>query len=161
MSDPKPKGSDLADTVIATAKRHVFDPDELTWMVKRHPIAVVVVNEKFEIEIVNDRITLLSGYHESELLGQVVEILVPDVKKEAHVGHRSKYKHDPKPRSMGEKLDLHMRCKDGEEKPVTVVLEPKMTTRGLRVMAVILLKEETIHFTGSVVAPAPDGQTDH
>lgn len=148
---PDPQTRTLEDRVIASAKRQIFDPDELTWMVKRHPIAAVVVNGDFEITIVNDRLTLISGYHESELLGQQVEILVPDALKSAHVKHRDHYKHDPKPRSMGERLELTMRCKDNSQKPVTVVLEPKMTTQGLRVMAVILLKEEIT---------LPDGQRD-
>lgn len=141
MPEPIPRTT-LEDKVITSAKRQIFDPDELTWMVKRHPIAAVVVNNDFKIEIVNDRLTLISGYHESELLGELIEIFVPDTLKAVHVKHRDHYKHDPKPRSMGEKLNLTMRCKDGSEKPVTVVLEPKMTTQGLRVMAVILLKEE-------------------
>lgn len=135
MSTPDP------EALLESAARQIVDPDALIWMVERSPVATIVVGQDFRIELINAKTEFLFGYHRSELIGQPIEILVPDAVKEAHKGHTAKYASDPRSRPMGEAMALSGKHKTGKLFPVSIVLEPKMTTKGLKVLAVVLPKE--------------------
>jgi len=53
------------------------------------------------------------GYAESELIGQPVELLVPENLRGGHAGHGTRYFHNPQNRPMGFGLDLQARKRDG------------------------------------------------
>jgi len=127
--------------IVDTAKRQLIDPASLTWMVEHSPVATIVVSQDFSIELANIAAEFLFGYHRSELVGQMIEILVPDVSKETHVKHRNGFADKPRSRPMGEEMELKAKHKSGKEIPVRIVLEPRMTPKGLKVMAVIIPKE--------------------
>lgn len=127
--------------LLDAARRQFIDPDSLTWMVERSPVANIVVDDQFRIEFVNAKTEFLFGYHRSELLGKSVDVLVPDAARGAHGKHTAGYAKDPRSRPMGENLDLHGKHKNGHLIPVSIVLEPKMTTSGLKVLAVVIPKE--------------------
>ena len=77
------------------------------------------------------------GYARDELLGQEVEVLVPDRLKQVHVENRGRYKAKPKTRPMGVGLNLSARGKDGKEFPVEISLSPMPTDHGLLITSVI------------------------
>ncbi|MFP5320163.1 MAG: diguanylate cyclase [Acidimicrobiia bacterium] len=106
-------------------------------LVESAPDAIVVVDRHGTIELVNRQAELLFGYLRSELLGQPVEVLVPDRARAAHPSHRSFYFRDPRTRPMGAGLDLTLRRKDGTEVPVDISLSPLETDRG-RVVSVAI-----------------------
>jgi PAS domain S-box-containing protein len=88
------------------------------------PDAMVIVDRSGKIELVNAQTEKLFGYSRQELLGQPVEILVPQRFHGEHSTHRDKYSHTPRPREMGAGLELFGRRKDGTEFPVEISLSP-------------------------------------
>jgi PAS domain S-box-containing protein len=83
---------------------------------------MVGVDSSGRIVLVNTQAEILFGYDRSELLGQQVEILVPDTARVAHPAHRSTYLTDRRSRPMGLGLQLAARRRDGSEFPAEISL---------------------------------------
>src|SRR5437899_11276089 len=81
------------------------------------PDAVAAVNQQGVIIQVNSQTETLFGYTRDELIGQNVEILVPDEQRPTHHLHREHFHQRPKMRRMGSGLDLNGRRRDGSEFP--------------------------------------------
>ena len=101
------------------------------------PDAMVIVGGDGRIVLVNGQTERLFGYTREELLGQPIEILVPERLRGAHPAHRGGYFHDPRARPMGIGLDLHARRKDGTEFPAEISLAPMRAEEGTLVTAAI------------------------
>ncbi len=101
------------------------------------PDGMVIVNRDGVIVLVNAQVERLFGYERAELVGEPVEILVPDRFSGMHMAFRSGYVSEPRTRPMGLAGDLHARRKDGTEFPVEVTLSPLETDEGLLVSAAV------------------------
>ncbi len=101
------------------------------------PDAMVVVDRSGTVVMVNGQAERLSGYARSELVGQPVEILVPVLFRDRHLGHREGYFSAPAARPMGAGLELHVRRRDGTEFAAEISLSPLETPEGLLVTAAI------------------------
>jgi PAS domain S-box-containing protein len=99
--------------------------------------AVVVVDDTGKIVLVNAKTEELFGYGRSELVGEPIELLLPDRLRRAHVEHRGRYLQEPRSRSMGIGLDLTGRRRNGDEVPVEIGLSAVQTDEGLLVASVI------------------------
>jgi PAS domain S-box-containing protein len=88
------------------------------------PDATVVAAAKGRILFINGEAERLLGYAPEELIGQPVEVLLPERSRRGHVEHRGAYLADPRPRGMGTALALFARRKDGAELPVEISLGP-------------------------------------
>jgi PAS domain S-box-containing protein len=105
---------------------------------------VLVDGDTGKIMQVNDRCSLLFGYHKSELADQIVEILVPDALRDQHKKHRANFAEDPRSRSMGLGLKLEGRRKNGTTFPAEITLAPLQTKMGMFVIVSIRRKEASI-----------------
>src|ERR687885_2672944 len=88
------------------------------------PDSVVIVDQGGAIQMVNRQTEVLFGYPREELLGQPIEVLLPERFRARHRGHRGTYSSDPHTRPMGVGLELFGRRKDGAEFPVEISLSP-------------------------------------
>jgi PAS domain S-box-containing protein len=101
------------------------------------PDAIVTVNREGRIALVNTQAERLFGYDRSELLGQMVEMLLPERVRTVHARHRPRYLTDPSTRSMGGALELVAQRKDGTEFPVEISLSPLQSEDGILTTSVI------------------------
>ena len=101
------------------------------------PDAIIEVDSEGRILTLNAVTLHLFGYDREELLGQPVELLVPDHVRSNHAGNRARYGAHPVTRSMGSGLALEGRRKDGSTFPVEISLSPVKSEDGFRVTAVI------------------------
>ena len=99
--------------------------------------AIVIVDRTGTIESVNRKAEDMFGYARAELLGQPLEILLPERVRARHVGHRVAYFEEPRARSMGQGLDLVARRHDGTEFPVEISLSYFETAHGVRAVAFV------------------------
>ena len=101
------------------------------------PDAVVVTDKDGRIIFVNPAVERCFGYSRDQLIGQDVEILVPQKVHNAHKTHRANYMANPVPRQMGAGLTLHAVRANGTEFPVAVSLGFADTESGQIVIATI------------------------
>ncbi|HKN33309.1 MAG TPA: PAS domain S-box protein [Terriglobales bacterium] len=101
------------------------------------PDAIAAVDQAGIILQVNSQTEHLFGYSHEELIGQNIEMLVPERYRHQHQGHRDNYTAHPKVRRMGAGLDLYGRRKNGSEFPVEISLSPVPTAHGVLVLSAI------------------------
>jgi PAS domain S-box-containing protein len=101
------------------------------------PDAIVIVNEKGCIVLVNAQTEKWFGYTRNELFNQPVELLMPERFSMRHRGHRQGYTENPQVRPMGVGLDLYGRRKDGSDFPVEINLSPLRIGRELFIISII------------------------
>ena len=101
------------------------------------PDAVLVCDAQGGIREANARVEALFGYKREELLGQPVDVLVPERFRGVHVKHREGYAAEPRMRPMGAGLQLFGRRKDGSEFPVDILLGPVERESGKIVFVVV------------------------
>jgi PAS domain S-box-containing protein len=101
------------------------------------PDALVCVDRRGRIVLVNTQTERLFGYWRDELAGQPVEVLVPEMARKAHRAHRARYAADPRPRAMGPATELAARRRDGSTFPAEISLSAIRTDDGLLVIAAV------------------------
>ncbi len=101
------------------------------------PDGIVVVDDQGEVVMVNAQTEKMFGYDRDELLGERVEMLVPDSARRGHEAHRAAFSSDPHAREMGSGLELRGRRKDGSEFPVEISLSPLETEDGTLISSAI------------------------
>ena len=126
------KTADAADPLRESERRFQL-------VVEAAPNAMVMVDQAGEIVMVNTEAERVFGYSRVELLGQPVEMLVPERFRGDHPGLRATYFTDPQPRPMGAGRELYGLKRDGSEFPVEIGLNPIETDEGTMVLSAILV----------------------
>ena len=98
---------------------------------------MVCVDAGGRIALVNAQTERLFGYRREELVGQPVEMLVPDAVRDIHRGHLAGYVADPQPRPMGAGMELAGRRRDGTTFPAEISLSAIDTEDGILVSAAV------------------------
>lgn len=102
------------------------------------PDAIVIIDPRGEIVLINAQAEALFGYSRRELLGQTVEMLIPSVYRARHPDLRAGYFKAPRLRhTMAAGLDLYGLRKNGTEFAAEINLSPISTPEGPLVTAVI------------------------
>ena len=102
------------------------------------PNAIIAVDGEGRITYANPQVEGTFGYAVAEVLGQRVELLLPERTAAGHAAHRSAYTANPVARPMGIGLDLSARGRDGREFPVEIGLSAIETENGIRVFATVV-----------------------
>ena len=119
------------------APDRVLPPRRFRELLDAAPDAIIEVDEHGHILLMNAATEIIFGYSRAELVGQPVEILVPESARGTHVAKRAGYWGNPHSRPMGQGLTLYGMRKDGSRFPVEISLSPVHTEEGLRVGAII------------------------
>lgn len=101
------------------------------------PDAMLVIDEQGRIVLANLQTQHIFGYPSAELLGQPVEVLIPERYRAGHTLHRAAFAANSRVRAMGSGLELLACRRDGSEFPVEISLSPLRTQQGLLVSASI------------------------
>ncbi|WP_231887033.1 sensor histidine kinase [Thalassospira xiamenensis] len=135
LSTPHADGSGST----ATAQHTAFEEDHrFRRVVEYAPNAMILVDATGLIEMVNAETEKVFGYARDELLGQPVDVLVPDRFRHHHAGLRNSFIAAPGPRPMGPGRDLYALRKDGSEFPVEIGLNPIAEGDRVQVLAAIV-----------------------
>jgi methyl-accepting chemotaxis protein len=128
--------------VIARVQTKTMSEGQYRLVVEAAPIAFVAINRDGLIELVNAQTEKLFGYHRAELLGQRIEMLIPERFRPNHPGHRTGFFSDPRARMMGVGRDLAGLRKDGSEFPIEIGLNSIVSgTKKLALAAVVDISE--------------------
>lgn len=108
---------------------------QLRSLIESAPDGIIMVDSEGRIELVNRQAEQMFGYSAEELVGEKIELLVPDSARPGHTEHRAGYLASPRLRPMGADLDLRARRKDGSEFPVEIRLAPVSSNGETHVMS--------------------------
>ncbi|WP_096458546.1 PAS domain S-box protein [Sulfurifustis variabilis] len=106
--------------------------------VEAAPNAMVMIDQDGRILLANRELEALFGYEREEVIGQPVELLVPERSRALHPDQRRGFFADPRARTMGAGRELYGRRKDGRQVPVEIGLNPIVTNEGVLCLASII-----------------------
>jgi PAS domain S-box-containing protein len=127
-----------AEDPMTSPRDESDDERRFRLVVEAAPNAVVMIDRAGKIVIVNTQAERIFGYTRAELVGQPLEMLVPERFRGHHPELRETFLADPRPRLMGAGRDLYGLKKDGSEFPVEIGLTSIETDAGTMVLSAII-----------------------
>lgn len=122
---------------VKSAVEHRRAIERFEGFLESAPDATIIVDTDGRITVVNEQTEKLFGYEEADLIGEPIELLIPERHRAQHVSHRERYVRSPDTRPMGANLDLYALHNDGTEFPVDISLSPVQIGDHVEVMAAI------------------------
>lgn len=101
-----------------------FSEEKILKILEVIPDAALIINQEGFIIIINTQTENLFGYQRNELIGQKVEILIPEPYRSRHPQHRINYFNSPRKRPLGSGMALYGQRKNGDIFPVEISLSP-------------------------------------
>jgi diguanylate cyclase (GGDEF)-like protein/PAS domain S-box-containing protein len=132
-----PEGVFVLASIIDITERKRGE-ERLRLVVEAAPNAMLMINSRGEIVLVNSQVERLFGYSRQELLNQPIEALIPPRFRQHHAHYRSNFFGKPDTRAMGAGRDLYGLRKDGTEVPIEIGLNPLHTDDGQFVLASVI-----------------------
>jgi len=102
------------------------------------PTGMLLIDPAGRITLVNAQLERLFGYPRTELIGCLIEQLVPQRYRARHPEFRDEFFRDPQTRTMGIGRELFGLRRDGSEVPVEIGLTPVNASEGRFVLASIV-----------------------
>ncbi|MDE0854535.1 MAG: PAS domain S-box protein, partial [Nevskia sp.] len=139
-----PEGVCVLASIIDITERKRAE-ERLRLVVEAAPNAMLMINAQGGIVLVNSQVEKLFGYTRQELLGQPIELLIPERYRRHHGQYRDSFFQQPDTRAMGAGRDLFGLKKDGSEVPIEIGLNPLHTGDGHFVLASVIDITERMH----------------
>ena len=136
MSAPKPLNPEPVMCDLKVLEQLSFR------VVEASPDAKIVINSDGVVVIFNAQAELLFGYAREEVIGQTIEMLLPEIIREKHLKHRLQYFKFPQVREMGVGIELEGRHRDGSRIPVQIKLAPLAPVPGVGVHALAVVRRK-------------------
>jgi PAS domain S-box-containing protein len=124
--------------IVRDLTERKYAEEQFRLVVESSPNGLLMVDEQGTIRMANRQIDQLFGYERAELIGQPVEILVPQHLRTHHAGDRAEFIAHSESRAMGKGRDLYGVRKDGQEFPLEIGLSPLRTPNGMSVLASVV-----------------------
>lgn len=112
----------------------ILDPEVLARVLDALRVAVLIIDHDGVLRYVNHRTELLFGYPRTALLGEKVEMLLPERFRQRHEAHRARFFTDPRPRQMGIGMEFRGLRRDGTEIELEIELTPIVVAQGVYVV---------------------------
>jgi PAS domain S-box-containing protein len=113
---------------------HLLGKEPFRLALEAAPTGMILVDDRGRIALVNTEVERLFGYSRDEVIGEPVEILLPE-RFRGHVGFRGLVSDAPPGRAMASGRDVFGRRKDGSEVPIEIGLNPLDTPDGRFVLS--------------------------
>lgn len=107
--------------------KHKQTAEQYRLFAESAPVGMFLVNRQGQIELMNGHAENLFGYAPNELIGQPIELLVPQKARAKHPGQREAYFAQPEVRAMGAGRELFGQRRDGSQFPIEIGLNPIRT----------------------------------
>ena len=121
------------------AERGLAESEErFRTVLEASPNAMFGVGSDGRITFANPEAERAFGYRHDELIGLVIEALIPERHGERHLGYRDAFLTNPRARPMRAGMALTGRRKDGAEFPVEISLSPVSSGLGTEVFATVI-----------------------
>jgi PAS domain S-box-containing protein len=145
LEENKPLGSQHSDVKSSVSdllgdsepQLHIQSYWRFRDLLEAAPDGIIEAEPDGTIVLLNAAAERMFGYQREELLGQLIEVLVPESLRQRHHEHRNSYAAHPVTRPMGIGLELFARRKDGTHFPVEISLSPIRSPQGSRVIAIV------------------------
>lgn len=148
--------------VVTSTIRQIAEADDseayFRQLLESAPDAMIIIDDHGKIAIVNAQAEEMFGYSRQNMLGQPVEMLLPDRLRDGHQSHRRSFAESPRLRPMGLGIDLLAKRQDDSEFPVEISLSPVQSSAGPFVSTVIRDVTERKRMQDEIIAARQEAE---